>query len=43
VKEQYSELFQCLIKAYYNGRLEEKVTELFEEENIERALSCCYF
>lgn len=36
MKEQYSELFQCLIKAYYNGRLEEKVTELFEEDNMDR-------
>lgn len=36
MKEQYSELFQCIIKAYYNGRFEEKVNELLQEENIDK-------
>lgn len=37
MKEQYSELFQSIIKAYYNGRFEEKIVELLDKEGIDKS------
>lgn len=36
MKAQYSELFKCIIKAYYSGRLEEKIKEILEDESINK-------
>lgn len=36
MKAKYSSLFKDIIKAYYDGNLEEKVNSILEEENIDK-------
>lgn len=36
MKAQYSDLFKCIVKAYYDNTLEEKVKELLDDKNIDK-------